>query len=268
MPMTPPASPCTFGTLQAPSHWRAVDLISDLHLQASDPVTFEAWRKQMHASTADAVLLLGDVFEVWVGDDAVAHDPFLQACADVLRQASARMQVGFTPGNRDFLVGPAFLQSCGVQALQDPTLLVWGTQRILLSHGDALCLEDEAYQRFRALARTEAWQCDFLARPLPERLALAANMREQSKAHNQQVSYFSDADADMTRSWLQGADCPLLIHGHTHRPADHSVPELPGAQRLVLGDWSAQAPVRGEVLRLWSDGRHERLQATPTAGAA
>ncbi len=253
--------PLSFATLQAPAHWQTVDLISDLHLQASAPGTFEAWREHMLGTRADAVLLLGDVFEVWVGDDAVAHDPFLQACADVLRQTSAQRQVGFMPGNRDFLVGPDFLSHCGVQALQDPTLLLWGAQRILLSHGDALCLGDEAYQRFRAVARTAPWQADFLAKPLAERLALAQAMRAQSEAHNQSMQSFADADDGMTRDWLQASGSQHLVHGHTHRPADHAVPGLHGALRQVLSDWHIDTKLqRAQVLRLHADGRQERLQ--------
>lgn len=248
------------GRLNAPANWRAVDLISDLHLQASEPATFEAWRAYMQSTSADAVLLLGDVFEVWVGDDAVAQDPFLQACADVLRQASQRMSVGFMAGNRDFLVGPAFLGECGVETLQDPTLLAWGTQRILLSHGDALCLGDEAYQRFRAVARTTAWQTEFLVKPLSERLAMAQAMRAQSEAHNQSMQSFADADADMTRHWLQQTGSRHLIHGHTHRPADHAVAGFVDARRQVLSDWHVQpGQVRAEVLRLHADGHSERL---------
>ena len=255
-----------FATLQAPAHWRTVDLVSDLHLQAGEPATFEAWRAHMQSTTADAVLLLGDVFEVWVGDDAVAHDPFLQACANVLQQASARMQVGFMPGNRDFLVGPDFLNRCGVQALQDPTLLLWGSQRVLLSHGDALCLDDEAYQRFRAVARTPDWQAVFLAKPLAERLALAQAMRAQSEAHNQSMLSFADADPTLTAAWLQATGSRHLVHGHTHRPADHAVPGLPDALRQVLSDWHiTPARSRAEVLRLHADGRHERLSPTSPA---
>jgi UDP-2,3-diacylglucosamine hydrolase len=261
--MAPTASSCAFSSLQAPARWQAVDLISDLHLQASESGTFEAWRAHMQNTTADAVLLLGDVFEVWVGDDAVAQDPFLQSCAAVLREASQRRTVGFMPGNRDFLVGPAFLNDCGVQALLDPTVLVWGTQRTVLSHGDALCLGDEAYQRFRALARTPAWQADFLNKPLTERLAMAQAMRAQSEAHNQSMQSFADADAAMTREWLQAADSQYLIHGHTHRPADHPVQGLPGARRQVLSDWHvADGQHRAQVLRLYADGRSERLQPT------
>ncbi|MFM8864913.1 MAG: UDP-2,3-diacylglucosamine diphosphatase [Limnohabitans sp.] len=258
--MAPAVSASAMDTLQAPAPWRAVDLISDLHLQATEPATFEAWRAHMAATAADAVLLLGDVFEVWVGDDAVAHDPFLQACAQVLRQCSAQRMVGFLPGNRDFLVGPDFLADCGVQPLQDPTLLCWGAQRILLSHGDALCLGDEAYQRFRAVARTAQWQSDFLARPLAERLAMAQAMRAQSEAHNQGMQQFADADAAMTLQWLQAAGSVHLVHGHTHRPADHAVVDLSGGLRQVLSDWHVDAiPPRAQVLRLHQDGRRERL---------
>ena len=251
-----------FATLQAPAHWQAVDLISDLHLQASEPGTFEAWRAHMLTTTADAVLLLGDVFEVWVGDDAVPQDPFLQACAQVLRQASAQRFVGFMPGNRDFLVGPDFLHSCGVQPLQDPTVLVWGAQRTVLSHGDALCLDDEAYQRFRAIARTPAWQSAFLAKPLAERLAMAQAMRAQSEAHNQSMQSFADADAHMTHGWLQAASSQHMVHGHTHRPADHAVTGLAGAARQVLSDWHVTPEQRrAQVLRLSADGHSERLNA-------
>ena len=260
------------GLWTAPATWQAMDLLSDLHLQASEPGTFEAWRAHMLGTSADAVLLLGDVFEVWVGDDALGHDPFLQACAEVLRQTSAQRSVAFMPGNRDFLVGDGFLQACGVQRLQDPTLLLWGAQRIVLSHGDALCLDDEAYQRFRAVARTPQWQAEFLARPLAERLALAQSMRAQSEAHNQSMQSFADADAAMTRAWLAELGSTHLIHGHTHRPADHAVPGLSGAQRQVLSDWHVGTvpadkvpadgtPRRAQVLRLHADGRRERLSA-------
>ena len=193
-----------FGTLEAPAHWQAVDLISDLHLQASEPGTFEAWRAHMLSTTADAVLLLGDVFEVWVGDDAVAQDPFLQACAQVLRQASTQRFVGFMPGNRDFLVGPSFLNNCAVQALQDPTVLVWGTQRTLLSHGDALCLGDEAYQRFRVVARTPDWQAEFLAKPLTERLAMARTQAPHSATAQFFINVADNGFLNHTAPSLQG----------------------------------------------------------------
>jgi UDP-2,3-diacylglucosamine hydrolase len=256
-----------FGSLQVPAHWQTVDVISDLHLQATEMPTFEAWRDYMTRTRANAVLILGDLFEVWVGDDAVATDPFLQQCGEVLAQASQQRPVYFMPGNRDFLVGSAFLNECGVQALADPTVLVWGDQRTVLTHGDALCLEDEAYQRFRLQARDPAWQAAFLGRPLPERLALAQSMREQSKAHNQSVAYFADADLAMTQAWLQAAQSAHMVHGHTHQPADHVVAAPSTGLRQVLSDWSFdpsdQVAPRAEVLRMQANGQHARI--TPQA---
>jgi UDP-2,3-diacylglucosamine hydrolase len=252
-----------FGTLQVPAHWQTVDVISDLHLQGTELATFEAWRDYMAGTRADAVLILGDLFEVWVGDDAVATDPFLQRCGEVLAQASQQRPVYFMPGNRDFLVGSAFLNGCGVQALADPTVLVWGDQRTVLTHGDVLCLEDEAYQRFRLQARDPAWQAVFLGRPLPERLALAQSMREESKAHNQSMAHFADADLAMTQAWLQAAQSAHMVHGHTHQPADHAVGLPRSGLRQVLSDWSfdhaGQGAPRAEVLRMQANGQHSRI---------
>lgn len=238
-----------FGVLDAPAHWQAVDLISDLHLQAGEPATFEAWRDWMDRTDADAVLILGDLFEVWVGDDVLAHDPFAQACAEVLHRAAQRCQVGFMPGNRDFLVGDDFLRHCGVQRLQDPTVLLLGQDRIVLSHGDALCLDDADYQQFRSEVRSPAWQQAFLARPLPERLALARELREQSRQRQQAMVTHADADTALSLRWLDAAHSDCLIHGHTHRPADHRL--APNRTRHVLSDWSLDhAPQRAQVLRL------------------
>lgn len=237
----------TFGLLTAPAAWQTVDMISDLHLQAGEPATFEAWRDFLATTPADAVLILGDLFEVWVGDDAAVHDPFLQSCAQVLRQAAQRMHVAFMPGNRDFLMGPSFLDACGVHALSDPTVLQWGDQRILLSHGDALCLDDTDYQRFRQQVRQADWQADFLAKPLSERLALARTMRLQSESHKRSAAVFADADPRMALHWLEASQATRLVHGHTHQAADHALGE---GQRHVLSDWSLDhAPHRAQVLR-------------------
>jgi UDP-2,3-diacylglucosamine hydrolase len=234
-----------------------VDLISDLHLQAAEPATFEAWRQYMAKTPADAVLILGDLFEVWVGDDAAATDPFLQSCAQVLRQCAQRLHVAFMPGNRDFLLGPAFLTDCGVHALSDPCLLLWGDQRILLSHGDALCLDDRAYQAFRQQVRSAAWQTEFLAKPLPERLALARAMRAQSESQKHIGAVCADADAFMALNWLHAAGADRLVHGHTHQPADHP---LGSRQRHVLSDWSLDhAPARAQVFRMQREGSITRL---------
>ena len=250
----------TLGRLTAPAAWQTVDLISDLHLQASETATFEAWRAYMANTPAQAVLILGDLFEVWVGDDAAAQDPFLQSCAEVLRRASQRLHLAFMPGNRDFLVGPDFLNGCGVQALNDPCLLELGRQRILLSHGDALCLDDKPYQAFRLQARSPEWQQAFLAKPLAEREAFARSLRALSESQKHEGMSFADADAEMSLFWLAQAQADRLIHGHTHRPADHP---LGTAQRHVLSDWSLDhSPLRAQVFRLQRDDGSKRLDWT------
>jgi UDP-2,3-diacylglucosamine hydrolase len=251
------------GLLKAPAAWHTVDLISDLHLQVSETATFEAWRAYMASTPADAVLILGDLFEVWVGDDAAAQDPFLQACADVLRQTAQRAHVAFMPGNRDFLVGPEFLEGCGVKPLNDPTLLVLAAQRILLSHGDALCLDDKPYQAFRLQARNPEWQQTFLAKPLTERQEFARSLRALSESKKHEGMSFADADLDMSLFWLAHAQADCLVHGHTHRPADHALGQ---AQRHVLSDWSLDhRPFRAQVLRLKSTGGMARINLQPSA---
>ena len=245
--------------LTAPAAWQTVDLISDLHLQACEVATFEAWRDYMARTRADAVLILGDLFEVWVGDDAAGPDPFLQSCAQVMRQTAQRLHVAFMPGNRDFLVGPAFLSDCGVHALRDPCLLHWGAQRILLSHGDALCLDDHAYQDFRLRVRHNDWQSEFLAKPLPQRLALARAIRMQSESQKRSGTPYADADTRMALNWLKAAGADRLVHGHTHQPADHP---LGAGRRHVLSDWSLDhTPARAQVFRLERAGGIERIDA-------
>jgi UDP-2,3-diacylglucosamine hydrolase len=150
-----------------------------------------------------------------------------------------------------------------VQALADPTVLQLGAQRILLSHGDALCLDDTAYQAFRTQVRSEIWQREFLAKPLSERLALARAMRQQSERQKQADSVYADADLKQCQQWLQQAQATRLVHGHTHRPADHAAGPDGLALRQVLSDWSLDhAPVRAQVLRLGRDGSAQRIDLT------
>ena len=175
-----PATALPAQTLHAPTHWSAVECIADLHLQASEPATLAAWQRYLKSSPASAILILGDLFESWVGDDALQEAGSFEAqCAATLHAASQQRPIYFMVGNRDFLAGAAFLRASGMQGLADPTLLVWGPQRILLSHGDALCLADTDYMAFRAQVRGAAWQQDFLARPLAEREAVVRRHPEQ-----------------------------------------------------------------------------------------
>lgn len=242
------------GRFAAPARWRAIDFISDLHLDAAHPRTFEAWQRQMLHTTADAVFLLGDIFEVWVGDDA-RFAGFEQRCAEVLAAASRRCTLAFMPGNRDFLVGDVLLAECGVQRLADPTLLIAFGTEVLLTHGDALCLADTDYQRFRAMVREPAWQAAFLARPLTQRQVVARQLRDASEANKaaQTSTEWADVDAATAVQWLQAAGCTQMLHGHTHRPGSAAL--APGFQRHVLSDWDLDAATpRAEVLRLTAMG--------------
>jgi UDP-2,3-diacylglucosamine hydrolase len=252
------ASP-SFGELRAPASWQVVDFISDLHLCDDTPRGFDAWSRYMHNTPADAVIILGDLFEVWVGDDA-REAGFEARCAEVLRTTAAARGVAFMAGNRDFLVGQAMLSACGVQALQDPTVLVIAGARLLLSHGDALCIDDVEYQQFRVQVRSASWQREFLALPLPERRQRARQMRDQSRQRNagRAMPQWSDVVAPTAVALMRAADSPVLIHGHTHRPATETL--APGFIRHVLSDWELDhAPAaRAEVLR-WQGADLTRL---------
>ncbi len=281
--------------VRAASHWRSVDFISDLHLHSEDPETAQAWRAYLATTPADAVFILGDLFEVWPGDDCLepSADPaatepghgaaalagasaeavlaeaastqaraFARACAAALRAASERLDLYFLHGNRDFLLGSGFAAATGAQGLADPMRVDFGPRKVLLSHGDALCLEDVDYQRFRAQVRDPAWIAALLQRPLAEREALGRQLRAQSEAHHAGQPTYADADTALARQWLQQAGAQVLVHGHTHRPADHDLGD--GLIRQVLSDWDARAqPPRAQVLRLPAQGHFQRVDLLP-----
>lgn len=253
---------------RAPAPWQAVDFISDLHLQSAEPATFERWRTFMQrpmSAHADALVILGDFFEVWAGDDLLQTGSptdtraFARTCIELLRAHSAHRPVFFMHGNRDFLLGSDAMSAAGISELLDPTLLEMHGKRCLLSHGDALCLEDTEYLSFRSMVRSPEWQAQFLAKPLTERLAITRQLREQSeakkKASGQDPATWADVDATASRQWLNAVNATVLIHGHTHRPEVHDLGN--GLQRVVLSDWDATAtPPRAEVLRWDSQGLH------------
>ena len=242
------------GTLQADPAWRCIDVLSDVHLHADMPRTFAAWRQHLQHTPADAVLILGDLFEAWVGDDAMAGS-FELACVAVLQEARRSKALAFLPGNRDFLVGDALLAATGMQRLADPTVLCAFGQRWLLSHGDALCLADTAYQQFRHQVRSTAWQQAFLAQPLAARETQARAMRDASAAHQAELgpARWSDVDDGAAAQWLAASGCGTLVHGHTHRPGVHALPA--GGVRHVLGDWDFDhGTPRARALRLSAGG--------------
>lgn len=251
--MTAALAPPRFAEFQAPPSWRTIEFISDLHLQSGEPETFEAWRRYMANTAADAVFVLGDLFEVWVGDDMAGEPGFAADCAAVLQAAASRTAVFFMHGNRDFLVGDGFLRACRTTLLADPAVLGFGGRRWLLTHGDALCLGDIEYMRFREQVRAPGWQREFLAQPLARRQQIARDLRRQSQERKRSGAEYSDVDDAAALAWMEAADAPVLIHGHTHRPADHALGER--RLRVVLSDWDARAhPPRQEALRLTPAG--------------
>lgn len=264
----PPVAPAAPPTWALPATWTTVDLVSDLHLGLETPGTLATFSAYLQHTRADAVLLLGDIFEVWIGDDTLAEpDSFEAHAAALLRETARHRTVALMVGNRDFLFGPAALTAYGLQALADPTVLsAWG-QRLLLAHGDAWCLDDTAYQAFRQQVRSPAWQQAFLARPLTERRTIARHLRAESERRKATQGFegYGDLDTATVLSALDAANATALVHGHTHRPATHALPG--GRQRWVLSDWHAEAdgtPRRAEVLR-WTAAGLARL-AVDAAG--
>jgi UDP-2,3-diacylglucosamine hydrolase len=228
-----------------------------------DPHTLHAWQTYLATSAADAIFILGDLFEVWVGDDAVnATSTFEQQIVTSLRACAQKRPTFFIPGNRDFLVGDHFLRQVGVQRLPEPSVLVFQGLRIALSHGDALCTDDMAYQQFRSEVRNTSWQRDFLGLPLDVRQAKARTIRQASESRKRAQTQYVDVNDAAVTTLLADLDAHVLVHGHTHQAAAHSLPA--GKQRLVLSDWCADAtPPRLEILQLQADAGHATFQRVP-----
>lgn len=227
--------------------------ISDLHLDASRPAINELFLDFLRtaATQAQALYILGDLFEAWIGDDdpASEHRAVIAALHALNAQGTA---LYFMHGNRDFLIGADFAAHSGCTLLTDPTLIdLYGTPTLLM-HGDTLCTDDTDYQKFRSLVRDPHWQRDFLAKPLEVRRQMALAARTESAAHIAGTAYeIMDANHDAVMAALRKHQVTQLIHGHTHRPAFHDY-ELDGApaRRIVLGDWYEQ----GSVLRCDASG--------------
>ena len=236
-----------------------IDVVSDLHLSPDMPRTLAAFLAYLGSTQAQALVLLGDVFEAWVGDDALSQ-PFEAECALALRAFSQQRPLLVMRGNRDFLLGPAFFEATGAQDLRDPCVLRSPLGQALLAHGDAWCVADTAYQQFRTQVRQSAWQSAFLAKPLAERLAIAQGLRAASQAHQQDPNHsHADVDLGLAGQHLTAAGCSVLVHGHTHKPGTQSWGS--GLQRQVLSDWDLDghsAAPRCEVLR-WSKVGWQRL---------
>jgi len=245
------------------SAWQHLTFISDLHLQASQQTTFQVWRQAMQSLQTNALFILGDLFEVWVGDDILEAPEGDFERRAVLRQMADRCPVYWLVGNRDFLWGVKAAQESGMQTLQDPCVVQTKQGRWLLSHGDALCIADTAYQAFRQQVRASQWQSDFLSKPLTQRLQMARELRAQSEALKQTQTAWIDVDNAAALASLQQYGASVLIHGHTHQPAVHTLSA--DHQRCVLSDWDASAtPARAEWLT-WQMGQGFSRQDIVTA---
>ncbi|MGA9422464.1 MAG: UDP-2,3-diacylglucosamine diphosphatase, partial [Rhodanobacteraceae bacterium] len=203
------------------------------------------------ASAAQALYILGDLFEAWIGDDA-SDDTSVQVSEALCDLHVAGVPCFFMHGNRDFLLGDTYARRAGMVLLPDPSVVEISGERVLLMHGDTLCTDDVAYQAFRAKSHAAAWQRDFLALPIPERNAFAREARAESARYTSEATEsIMDVNADAVASALRIHDVRRMIHGHTHRPAVHRF-DLDGAaaERIVLGDWYEQ----GSVLRFDANG--------------
>lgn len=227
--------------------------ISDLHLDASRPAITELFLDFLHrqARHCRALYILGDLFEVWLGDDHQTehHTQVIQGIASVTQAA---VPVYIMHGNRDFLLAQKFVQQTGAQLLTDPSIVSLFNNKALLMHGDTLCTDDTAYQAFRLQVRDPLWQQAFLSKSLEERFAMARHARQVSQTETQnKAEQIMDVNARAVSDAMTEHGVTLLIHGHTHRPAVHhfSLNEEP-AQRIVLGDWYEQ----GSVLYCTQDG--------------
>jgi UDP-2,3-diacylglucosamine hydrolase len=234
--------------------------ISDLHLDATRPAITDLFGKFLReeAKSADALYILGDLFEAWVGDDDTSEIG-TQVAAHLREVNDEGVLVFFLRGNRDFLLGTGYAAHAGFRILPDPAVILLHGKPALLMHGDLLCSGDVAYQQFRTQTRNPAWQAQFLSQPLAARLAFAAKAREASMMRQKDLMGSDKAQfetvTDVTPATVEeiftryGID--TLIHGHTHRPAIHTL-DMAGhaCKRIVLGDWYEQ----GSVLRVDADG--------------
>jgi len=210
--------------------------ISDLHLSDTTP-KIEAALAQLllDSSLPDSLIILGDFFEVWVGDDDDA--PIANRVRELLFETSQRgCDISIARGNRDFMLGERFAADIGASLLEDETLLTIAGRPAILLHGDTLCTDDKDYQRFRTMVHDAGWQEEMMRKPLTERRELARQLRALSiDAASNKPEDIMDVNAEAVTDLMTASGATLMIHGHTHRPDRHL---LPGGERIVLGDWT------------------------------
>ena len=233
----------------------SVLFISDLHLKQDEPAVAAAFFRfiREQAPLADALYILGDLFEMWVGDDDDLV--FNRQVITCLRKLSdTGVPLYFMHGNRDFLIGERFARETGATLLDDPIQLTLFGQEVTLMHGDGLCTDDAEYMEYRKMVRNPQWQQALLDKPLEVRREFAKDLRETSQEKNQQKSMeIQDVSAAEVDALFENTGCRLLIHGHTHRPAIHNIEKADSDEkyyRIVLGDWHS----KGWYLMLYEAG--------------
>lgn len=238
--------------------------ISDLHLSAERPAVNTLFLEflKSRAAQSEALYILGDLFEYWIGDEAVAQAEYAAIVAGLAELSAGGVLVYLMHGNRDFLLGAEFCRATGARLLNDPSVIdLYGTPTLLM-HGDLLCTDDVEYQKVRQTLRAPAFIAEFLSKPVAVREQVVRGYREQSKAVTaQKASDIMDVNEQTVREALQRHGVHDMIHGHTHRPADHRF-DLGGepARRVVLGDWYEQGSV------LVCEPRRWRLERLPLLG--
>ena len=222
----------------------SVHFIADLHLSEDQAETVHAFCAYLAgpARSAKTLYILGDLFEYWAGDDDDSRlaDEVASALSAL---ADSGIAINFIAGNRDFLLGSAFASRCAMRLLPDPSLIEIDGRQLLLTHGDLLCTDDTAYLQYRKQVRDPVWQQAFLNRPLTQRKAFIAELRARSREETAHKSAeIMDVNPDAVSALLRRYDYPVLIHGHTHRPAVHRI-DVDGrrCERWVLADWHATA---------------------------
>lgn len=244
-------------------------LASDTHLGPAAPATQEAFLAflEMAAGEAASLVLPGDIFDAWIGDDVIrAAPPWLAQVLTALKATAARLPLYLGRGNRDFLIGGELAGAVGARMLPERAMLQTDFGPVLLSHGDEYCTDDAAYQQFRAMVRNPQWQEQFLAKSIPERLKMAQEARGESMAANQTKSMeIMDVNPQAVEQALRESGARVMVHGHTHRPARH-VLTVDGVrcERWVLPDWDCDhaQPPRGGWLVIDRDGlQHYELES-------
>jgi len=239
-----------------------IHFISDLHLCAERPALTAVFERYLAgpARTASALYILGDLFEYWAGDDDLDDPLNTRVARQLATLADVGCRVFFMPGNRDFLLGADFARRAKLEILPEPALIPLGDRQALLCHGDSLCTDDIAYQAFRTQVRNPTWQAQFLAQPLALRKQIIAGVRMKSEeAKSEKAAAIMDVNAASVAALLHEHGFPLLIHGHTHRPAEHRTNvDSHACERWVLADWRDEnGEAKGEVL-VWADGKLSR----------